>query len=170
MISTPPEHAADRAGQADDDVQDRGDGDQLTGEDEDGADPQKRRDSRPHEDAETELEEVADRPEIVLGGHAPDGRTDPEREHDRTDRRGSHPPECGQAVAVREARRPDGRSRADIRREHRGEQQPGPEGAAGDEEVARRAHTTSDPDAERDLGGGVGDQKDEVRHLSKGLK
>ena len=72
---------ADRAAgglrDADHDVQDPGDADQLAGEDADRADPQQRRDGRAHAAVVAPLEEVADGPQIVLGGEPADARAQP---------------------------------------------------------------------------------------------
>ena len=43
---------------------------------------------------------------------------------------------------------------------------PGPEPAAGDEEVRRGADAAADPQAERDLRGGIDDQQRQVAHVS----
>ena len=73
------------------------------------------------------------------------------------------PPPRGDPVGVPERRRPDGRSRADIRREHRRKQQAGAKTPARDEEVAGAADAAPDPQAERHQRQRVADEHDEVK-------
>ena len=109
----------------------------LSGEDENRSDPEQRRDNAADGRVVSELEVVADRAEVVRGGDLPHRRPDPEREHDRSDRRRSDPPPRGDPAAVADGRGADRRSRADVRGEHRREDQPWSELAPRDEEIAR---------------------------------
>ena len=153
---------------ADDGVEDRGDGDELPGQDEDGADPQQRGDRRPHPDAESVLRKSPTVRKSCAAATPSDRRADPQRQGDRADRRRSDPPHAGEAVAVAEGGGAHGRPGADVRGEHRREDQPGSEAAAGDEEIVRSADAAADPEAEGDLRGGIGDEQRQVRHQRGG--
>ena len=98
------------------------------------------------------LEEVAERPQVVLAAmrrmrgptHRP-STTEP-------DRRRPDPPPRRQAVAIPVAGRADGRSGADVGGEDRREQHRRAEPPAGDEELAGPAHAPADAQAQADLG------------------
>ena len=115
-----------------------------------------------HPDAEPELEEVADRAQVVSRRRPPHRRPDPERQDDRADRRepthhtprrrrGSRVPAAPTVEPPRRCSR-----RASSRTAARAER------TAGDEEIARRPDTPPDPDPERDLRERVGDEQDQV--------
>src|SRR6266496_1893973 len=81
-------------------------------------------------------------------GLAPHGRSNPEREDDRADAGRADPPPRRKSVRIAERGRADRRTCADVRGEHRREDEPGAEAAAGDEEIGCAAHASSHPGAE----------------------
>ena len=92
------DHGADQTGhpflEPDDCPEDRGHPEQLAGKNAHGPGPEQQRNRRAHAAVVAPLEEIADRLQIVLRGELPDPWSDPQRKHDRADRRGPHPPPC----------------------------------------------------------------------------
>jgi hypothetical protein len=127
--------APDRRRHAGDDVQDPAEADELRREDEDRSNPEQQGDDAAHGRVVAELEIVADAAQVVFGGDPPHRRADPERQRCRSDRRGSHPPPRGDALQIALRGGAYRRSRADVRREHRGEDEAGAELAPGHEEI-----------------------------------
>ena len=80
------------------------------------------------------------------------------------------PPPRGEAVAIAEARGADRRSGADVRRQHRREQQARAERAAGDEEVARPLQPRATHTPERDLRERVGDDDEMDRPCGRAAR
>src|SRR5262249_7396941 len=164
--------AAERAAKvlrhAGDDVEDRRDGDQLSGGYRRRADPQQHGDARAHPASVPQLEKVADGLEIVRRGQPANPRPDPQREHDRAESRRADPPPGGQAVSVAETGRAAGRSPADDGGEHRPEDAAGAGRPAGDEEVPRARAPPADPQPETDQQRRVAEQEAEVqRHRAR---
>ena len=135
---------------------------ELTREDEQRPQPEDAGGQRADGSAVTVLEIVADRAELVRGGLPSHRGTNPEGEHDGPDGRRTDPPPRRDAVRVAERGRPDGRSGADVRGEHRRKQQPGAETPARNEKVAGTPHAASDPQTERHQHERVAEQNDEV--------
>src|SRR5262249_45956720 len=143
-------------------AEDRSDGEELPGEDENRSDPKQRRNHTADRCVVSELEVVADRSQIVRRRHPPDRGADPQGQQCLTDGRGSDPPPRRDSARVAEGRRSDRGTGADIRREHRGEDQPGTELPPGHEEIAGAAHTPPERDANRDQTGRVDDENREM--------
>jgi hypothetical protein len=151
----------------DHDGEDPRDADQLAGKNRDRSHQQQHRDDGADAVVVAPLEKIANRPQIVRFGDAPDARPDPQRQRDRADAGRTHPPPRGQPVAIAEAGGANRRSAADVRRQERREQQPGAQLTPGDEEVARAAHAPADPQAERNLRERVDDDDDQVGHAGR---
>ena len=142
---------------AGDDVEDRGDAEELGGQDGERAEPDERGDQPAHPAAVAALQEIADR-EIAVGRRLPPhARPDPERQHERADPGRSVPPPGAQPFGVSERRGADGGARADVGREKRREQEPGAQASSGDEELAG-ARAPADPQPERDEEDRIGDE------------
>ena len=156
-VTTAPRDAPWQQGEAGDDVEDRGDAEELGGKDGERAEPDERRDEAAHRPAVAALQEIAER-EVAVGRRlAPHARADPERQHERADPRRSVPPPRAQPFGVSERRGADGGARADVGREKRRKQKSGPEAAPRDEELAG-ARPPADPQPEGDEEDRIGDE------------
>ena len=150
-------------------VEHRAHRDDLPGQDGEGGDPQEGRDEGANLPPVAVLEEVADRLQVVGLGEAPQPGAHPEREDDRPDARRPHPPPRAEAVAVPERGRPHGRPRPDVGREQGREEEPGPEAAARDEEVAGAGDPPAVPQPDRHEQSRVAEDDGEVEvHGSAG--
>jgi hypothetical protein len=96
------------------------------------------------------FEEVADREQAAGIRFFPDARSDPEREDQRSQARAAVPPPRGEAIAVGMACRTNRRTGADVRREKRRKEQPGPERPAGDKKLGGAANASADVRAQED--------------------
>ena len=156
------DHASLPGRHAGDDLEDHAHREQLSGEDEQRADPQESGDQRAHRRPIAKLEVVADRPQVARRRHPPDRGPDPERQDRAAERGRSHPPPRRDAARIAERGRVDGRSGADVRGQHRREDQARAERAAGDEEIRCAADAAADQLADADQQGRVGEQEREL--------
>jgi hypothetical protein len=145
------------------DLKDRGAGNQLAGEQCEGAEPDQYRRGHAHTRAEAKLEVIAGRVEIVRLCHPPHARRHGRREHERAESRGAHPPPGADAVPVGETGGSDRRPGTDVGREHRREDQSRAQAPPRDEERGAAPHLPCAPDAQRDDDDRVDDEKREVK-------
>src|SRR6185436_3228 len=111
----------------------------------------------------SELEVVTGRVEVVRLREAPEPRCHPDRKDNRSKAGRADPPPGAEPIAIRERGGPNGGAGPDVRGDHRREDKPGPEPAAGDEKISAVADESSRPQAERDNAHRVDDQKRQLK-------
>ena len=136
--------------QAGDDVQDPGDADQLAGQDREGREPQHRRDEAAHRAAEVMLEQIARREEAVR--RTPGARRAGRSRTPAAATRCAADPFHHHALSPSRYPRPVAPTvepGADVRGEHRGEDEDRAQLPVRDEETRRALHAAADGQAQR---------------------
>ena len=110
-----------------------------------------------------ELEVVAGRVEVVPFASVHRRGATQNAKHERARAPPIRPTTTRSALAIGEPGGADRRARADVGGQHRREDQPGTEAAAGDEELAARPDEARGPEAEADDAEGVDDEEGEMK-------